>query len=287
MISTERQEDEPTVLADLDAERQVLATVLIDNGAVERLGLSHEQFFDASHAAIWKAATEIVLRGESASFATLGAALPSLQRYIARLPDVGVKIDLAPDHARTVRDLAARRRMVELSAELRERAGDTSLSAEQIAAEVAGALSRMEFGKQAKSKRQVGEELYEFLARPAEVFPTGLSRLDEAIGGGLIGGKCYGIGARKKVGKTLLLGTISHNLNRDKVPHLFVALEMSDDEIEQRNIAREMGFNAIKFLLPQEREFVRRRVGEYVASVPNFTDYEHIPGASFDQILAA
>ena len=43
-------------------------------------------------------------------------------------------------------------------------------------------------------------------------YSTGLRKLDEAMGGGLYPGKSYGFAARKKVGKTILAGTISCNL---------------------------------------------------------------------------
>lgn len=116
-----------------------------------------------------------------------------------------------------------------------------------------------------------------------EIFPTGLAPLDEAMAGGLIAGRLYGFGARYKRGKTLLLGTISHNLNHAGVPHLYACLEMSPDEIEERNVAREMGFNAIKFLT-RDMPDLERRTAEYVATIPSRMIYKHMPGATLRRL---
>src|SRR5262249_15203950 len=118
---------------------------------------------------------------------------------------------------------------------------------------------------------------------PAVIYPTGLAALDEAIGGGLIAGKLYGISARKKVGKTVLLGTLSHNLARAGVSHLFIALEMSPEEIEQRNAARELGINSIAFLKEPTKDLARR-VAEYACDLGETAFYESAPGATLDEV---
>ena len=114
-------------------------------------------------------------------------------------------------------------------------------------------------------------------------YQSGLTLLDRVIGGGFFPGKCYGIAARKKVGKTVLLGTISHNLNRAGVPHLFIAAEMSDSEIEQRNMARELGINSVRFL-KRDRQSLHAPAQAYAAAVPDATFYERAPGATLDEV---
>ena len=279
-MSTNEADETVVVLADLEVERRLLGAMIVDNGLVERLGLPATDFHDESHRAIWEGAERIIERGELVSVAVLAAALPAMKNYIARLPELAVRGAAAIDCARTVRDFAARRRIAALAAELQERAGDTGASAEEIMADAMAKLSAVPVGKEAQPKHLVAEAVLADLDRPTEIFPTGLAPLDEAMGGGLIAGRLYGIGARKKVGKSLLLGTISHNLNRARVPHLFVTLEMSAKEIEQRNIGREQGFNAIRFLT-RDLPDLHRRVGEYAATVPRFAVYEHAPGATF------
>jgi replicative DNA helicase len=67
---------------------------------------------------------------------------------------------------------------------------------------------------------------------------TGLRKLDTAMDGGLHPGRFCGFAARKKVGKTALAATISANLNRQQVKHLFICGEMSSVEVHQRILAR-------------------------------------------------
>tara|TARA_R110000744_G_scaffold66596_3_gene136156 strand:+ start:660 stop:1478 length:819 start_codon:yes stop_codon:yes gene_type:complete len=80
------------------------------------------------------------------------------------------------------------------------------------------------------------------------VSSTGMDRLDKCMGGGLYASKLYGFQARKKVGKTIIMGTMSYNLNEASIPHLWIACEMSAVEIEQRHIARALNVNPIAFL---------------------------------------
>ena len=77
---------------------------------------------------------------------------------------------------------------------------------------------------------------------------TGLSKLDRVMAGGLYAGKAYGVQARKKIGKSILLGTISYNLNMNGVKHLWIAAEMTDRELEERHIARALGRDSNDFL---------------------------------------
>lgn len=59
--------------------------------------------------------------------------------------------------------------------------------------------------------------------------PTGIARLVAFLGGGLWRATLLAIGAQTKVGKTVLLATISHDLEHaaEPVPRLVVTLERS------------------------------------------------------------
>lgn len=63
--------------------------------------------------------------------------------------------------------------------------------------------------------------------------PTGFPVIDEMTGG-LQPGRVYGIGARAKMGKTLLAMNISANVALSGTPVAVWSLEMSDDELMQR-----------------------------------------------------
>ena len=66
---------------------------------------------------------------------------------------------------------------------------------------------------------------------------------------------------------------------------LFIALEMGQEEIEQRNIARDCNFNSIQFLKRDKPKLVLK-VGEYAVNVPNNTVFEDMPGGTFDELRA-
>jgi replicative DNA helicase len=114
---------------------------------------------------------------------------------------------------------------------------------------------------------------------------TGLPRLDEAMGGGLYAGKCYGFAARKKMGKTTLAGTISHNLNMGGVKHLFICGEMSPEEIQQRILSRALNVYASAF----RNEYGKKtdfseRIANYAAHAPRNALFKNAPGLTFDQL---
>ena len=70
--------------------------------------------------------------------------------------------------------------------------------------------------------------------------PTGLSRLDEFLQGGLRPGIFHALGGAAKVGKTIITATLSGNLDRQGIPHLVAALDSSDEEFAQLKVARHL-----------------------------------------------
>ena len=114
-----------------------------------------------------------------------------------------------------------------------------------------------------------------------------MKKLDAAMGGGLFAGKAYGLQARKKIGKTVLLGTISYNLNLTGVRHLWIAAEMNDRELEQRHLARALDYNAVEFLKGEDL-CLAEQVAEYNKTAPNNIVYANAPGLTtkdLDKVL--
>jgi replicative DNA helicase len=261
-------------LADREAEQAIIAATFYDNALAVRLELQPEDFSDELLGRLWEIAQTVVARGERFAAGPVMADQPeNVQCYVQAIAAAGSLPISAPDCARSVKDLAVRRRLRALGDDLAAEIADTSQAAEQIAARFIGEASRVAVSRRAMDKRAAALEAYEALRAPSAAFSTGIAELDRVMGGGLYPGKLYGLGARKKTGKTTLLGTISHNLNAAGVKHVFLAGEMTPREIEQRNIARAMGFNAMQFLRRQRAD-LDRLVAEYAASVPNNTIYE-------------
>jgi replicative DNA helicase len=279
-----------------EAEQALLGALLFSNKTLSRVSefLEPQHFADAVHGRIYEAICELVDAGSVANVITLKARFDqdgALQeiggaKYLANLTASVVTIIGAEDYGRTILDCFSRRRLLALADDVIAAVDEGQQPAAVIAAELAGELEKVAAEHGGQTKADVAMGIYDALDRPRAMSPTGIASLDDAIGGGLLAGKLYGIAARKKVGKTILLGTISHNLNRAGIRHGFLCLEMDATEIEQRNIAREMGFNSFHFLKQPAPTWLKQRVGDYAARARewNHTVFEHRPHATFSDV---
>lgn len=118
-------------------------------------------------------------------------------------------------------------------------------------------------------------------------YSTGLTLLDEAMGGGLYPGKAYGIAARKKVGKTILAGTISHNLNMAGVKHLFICGEMGEREIHQRVMGRHLRLYSSAFRGGYDRALLAAKLKTAAREMPKNAIYLDAPGITFERLKDA
>jgi replicative DNA helicase len=279
-----------------EAEQALLGALLVSNKVLSRVSefLHPEHFADAVHGRIYEAICELVDAGTVANVITMKARFDrdgALQeiggaKYLSNLAASMVTLLGAEDYGRTILDCFSRRRLLALADDVTEAVHEGRQPAAVIAAELVGELEHVAAEHGGQMKADVALAIYDALDRPRAVYPTGVSTIDDAIGGGFIAGKLYGIAARKKVGKTILLGTISHNLNKAGARHGFLCLEMDAGEIEQRNCAREMGFNSFNFLKQPRPAWLKQRVGEYAARARewNNTIFEHRPGATLSDV---
>jgi KaiC/GvpD/RAD55 family RecA-like ATPase len=106
------------------------------------------------------------------------------------------------------------------------------------------------------------------------------------MNGGLIPTRMYGVGAETGIGKTVLLGSISENLNTQGRRHLHISLETPSEDIEIRNVARRMNVNAAQIYDSDqpEHQHVVNNADAYIAQVPDNTFFEWAPGATYDDI---
>lgn len=270
-----------------EAEQFLLGSAFLDNSLAVTLELEPQDFGDGIHAKLWSLARMAVERGGSFAAGPIMAAAPEIASYVEAVAGLGSQNRGQIDQwVAMIREASVRRRLKELAEGLAYQADDQEVSPEELVADFIGQAAKLSVRRTANSKRRVATQICEEMKNPLPCYSTGLKELDKSLGGGLFQNKVVGIAARKKVGKTVLLGTISHNLNRVGVTHGFIALEMSPAEIEQRNIARELGINSMKFLTRDDRTLADR-VAKYSSDIPNCTIFEHLPGGSFDQVRRA
>jgi replicative DNA helicase len=259
----------------LECEFALLGILLTSPNAAKRvMGLCRgSQFLDPIIGALFDDAMKLAEANKSVSPHTMRAADPM---SAAAHPD-GVKLMIraaaaappptnAVDYCRQIAEAHTRREafgMFDLAIDRLETSAHIQGTTTQALSEVIGALSTLAKGEsQMVDVGVIMDRLLAGLDEPLEVYPTGLARLDKAMGGGLVAGKLYGLAARMKHGKTAMLGTISYNLtDRDApVPHLYIPLEMGSGELVQRAIARHAGFNSIRFLEGADPTFLRESI---------------------------
>lgn len=126
---------------------------------------------------------------------------------------------------------------------------------------------------------EIVEKIIEGLEMPKQCYPTGIEKLDEVMKGGLYEGFTYGFCGAEKAGKTTLAHSISYNLT---CPHLYVAMEMGAAQIEQRNIARDLGTNSLAFL-DRAQGLNRNSIETRTRKRPVF--YLDSPGATLNEVI--
>lgn len=277
-----------------DAEQRLLGGIFANPKALERVAamLRPDQFSHPLHARIFEASVLLQERGQGANPITLMPLFktdPALiecggVEYLARLSSSAVSINTAAleGYARAIVEMAERRQLAD---ELQRALEAVNVSGYEVtSAELAhSALKGLEAIGAGKStvtiqtRREVMLQVVEAMKAPPPSDSTGIHKLDMAMGGGLFPGRSYGFAARLKAGKTTLLGTISYNLNESGVPHLYIAGEMSAQELEHRSMARAMNTNSLRFLRRESVEF-SCRAAEYALQAKSHVSYVTAPG---------
>lgn len=273
---------------DLQLERELLGTIIAYPESMKRLeGLHDEHFYDETHRALYAEILSMVANSERISIAKL--ALTSDAKYLSQIAAstrvldmkgaVGVLVELYT--RRLVQSMAS------MAADAIER-GASSAEALQFLTPLTSGQALEAQTRTMNDNGKVTEAIIHELTTSAMPSQTGLTKLDECMGGGMYPKKAYGIAARKKVGKTIMLGTISHNLNMAGVNHLFICGEMGEKEIHQRVLSRALDIYPSAFRSGYaEKPFIIEKLKEYNRQVPKNTIYLDAPAITFDRLKQA
>lgn len=128
-----------------------------------------------------------------------------------------------------------------------------------------------------KTRKEVRQEILSSLELPKACYPTPYRNLNTAMGGGLYEGFTYGFCGAEKAGKTTIAHSISHMLD---CPHLYIAMEMGAKQIEERNLAKDLQINSLKFL--EAGDGLKNKV-ETAPQKDNVIYYD-APGADLNEI---
>ena len=283
-------------LVNMYAEQGLLGALMVENARLWDChdAVTAEDFVYPVHGEIFTACKDMIARGQNASPTTLKHVFES-HEALQDLGGFGYLVDLwgnppltpVRELAVIVADLATRRRLLESMDQMRATIFNDQRPAAEISADLVKAITEKSPSlSPVKTKREMAMAAADAIALPPECYPTGLDVIDRVMGGGLYAGFTYGIGGAEKRGKTTLAHTISHNLNQNGVLHAYIALEMGGLQIEQRNLARMLDINSLKFLQPATRidNEILSRICVAAGTVKDSTLYLDMPGATLDMI---
>lgn len=180
---------------------------------------------------------------------------------------------------RKIKDIASR---LQNAVEMKERSPDEVLSGINRLSQDLISTGR----ETARSKHEVARSAIERAREAKETTTTGIDTLDYLMQGGLQSRRLYGIGGLFGRGKTIMLGSISDNLNLQKQPHLFITMETEPEDIEIRSCSSHINQNA-SVIFDQDdddhQDAVRDAEG-VLHKIPDMTYYEYAPLATINDI---
>lgn len=236
------------------AEQGVLGSVLLDNGAMERVSelLSEADFYVAGHAEIWTAMARLIGAGRAVDTVTVFDALGTVAEDcggLAYLNELAASVPSsrnARHYAEIVRERSVQRQVAALALDLRDRAMDADAPAGSVGSAVDAAVTallKLLQGAQQREPEPIEDLMLELLdevqalaegRRPA--ISTGFADLDEATAGGGRPGELWVIGARPSMGKSAWTLTLSLQVTAEDWG-LMLSQEDSKLTLAQRAVA--------------------------------------------------
>lgn len=281
----------------LTLEAQVIGAVLANPDFYTRAALlSSEAFNDPNYAALWKMISSDAEAGRDFAPVALsvryGAAvdamggLPFLNRLAAHGEEIATTFNEAIDR---LHDELQWRRIAAISARLNSAVSSREKSPNQILAGLEN-LSRQHLSGgrlSMRTKSDVAKAAIDAAREKAEASTTGIDSLDMMMQGGLQPKRLYGIGGLFGRGKTILLGTVSDNLNQQKTPHLFLSLETPPEDVELRSCAKHMNLNVSSIHDTGDPDHSRflSNADAYLGVIEDHTYYDYCPQATIDEVI--
>lgn len=285
-----------TTSDNLPAEQALLGMLLRSNDVMLELPryLRAEHFSHATHAKLFEALQRNYREGRICNPITLKSEFendPALKaeggiQYLVKL--VANAHGLNPvDYCFEIHQAWMKRELAQLcNATVTALLGDNDPSeSASTLSEAAGKILADAMQSKIRTDYDIGVEILEDLKNQKKPYSTGLEKLDSAMGGGLFEKKLYGFAARKKVGKTILAATLSHNLAEQGVKHLFICAEMSAKEIHQRVLARvtDSFESAFRSDYGQTQQF-QNKLAQAVTESKRCMLMEDKPGITFQEL---
>ena len=307
----------------LAAEMAVLGAILFDNNAFQRVSdfLKERDFYAPANATIFGVLEKMISAGRVADgvilrehfehqsqLAEIGGA-----RYLADLLDSAAFGPEIYDYARLVHDLALRRELIGIGAEIVQKATKSEIDEpgeKQIEAAEKQLFSLAERGAGAQGFQTFNTALAQSIRTAALAYqrdgkiagvPTGLSEIDRMLGG-LHKSDLVILAARPSMGKTALATNIAYHAakvcKRSMGPNGqmktdeggvvgFFSLEMSSDQLASRVLADVSGLPSDKMRRGDLTQHDYEQIREAAATMESLPLYiDDMGGISISQLAA-
>jgi replicative DNA helicase len=240
---------EPQTPHSIEAEQSVLGALLLDNGAVDRMGnLRADHFFRADHRTIFSEIIRQITAGHACDVVSVGVAIGNgvadCMTYLNSLAQNTPSAANIVRYADTVRDRALRRGLIAEISKISDVAFNPSCkSAAEVLDMAQGAIAALAETRTLREPVHAGHAMIAHvdvldnrMNRKVSGIPTGFHDIDELLTGGPNRGALVILGARPSMGKTALSLNIALNVARDHGV-LFLSQEMQNGELLDRAIA--------------------------------------------------
>jgi len=277
-------------------EAQILGAIFQEPALFGQIShISKDAFADSTHALIYDCINSCIDRGLSISPASVAL---NHQREISSVGGMAMLdqissqgASLIPDFPKAVErlwDLQQWRKIAEISTRLATAVETKEASPDDILSGITRLTQKlMTNGKDtSRTKKEVALAALDRAREIKEITTVGIDTLDYLMQGGLQSNRLYGIGGLYGRGKTILLGSISENLNKQKVPHLFITMETEPEDIEIRACSARINQNA-SILFDQDdpdHGSALAQAERAINAYGDYTHYEFAPGASMNEI---
>jgi replicative DNA helicase len=230
------------------AEQSVLGALLSDSDALDRIAdLAEEHFYRHDHRQIFTEIRKQVLAGKKADpltvFEKLNGKIDDCLPYLGKLRASSPSSANIAHHAAIIIEEATKRALVALSDEMRGLASSKNSAASCIEL-VTSKLDAMTQKRTSSEPKRFSDMLasyadlltrrFEGLIRPVQ---TGFRDLDALLAGGFERGTLTVIAGRPGTGKTAAGLAIARNNTLNGGSTLFLSMEMSGDQVNDRNVA--------------------------------------------------
>ncbi len=244
----------------VEAEQSVLGALMLNNDAMDRIAeVRPAHFYRYDHRLIFGAVTKLIVAGRVADILTVLEALQGdgHAETVGGMAYLNALVQNSPGAAgiaRWAEIIINRWRMREMiatadvmSSMAFQPGGKT---AEQILGEAQSKLDTLAEIR-AFEPQLPGHSLTEivveidsrFHGAPLSATATGMSALDEKLGGGLRGADLVIVAGRPSMGKTAFAMCIAGHIAQNSGPALVFSMEMPTKALHQRNLARIGGIN--------------------------------------------